>query len=89
MSEILIKDVEQKMINSINHLIDEFSTIRTGRANPSLVDKLNVEYYGTKTPLQQLATISVYLNTPIIAVLLGVGFILGSILFAGILLIAR
>ena len=59
MSEILIKDVEQKMINSINHLIDEFSTIRTGRANPSLVDKLNVEYYGTKRPLQQLATISV------------------------------
>jgi len=37
----------------------------------------------------QLATISVYLNTPIIAVLLGVGFIVGSILFAGILLIAR
>ncbi len=37
----------------------------------------------------QLATISVYLNTPIIAVLLGVGFILGSILFAGILLIAK
>ena len=44
MSEILIKDIEQKMINSINHLVDEFSTIRTGRANPSLVDKLNVEY---------------------------------------------
>ena len=59
MSEILIKDIEQKMINSINHLVDEFSTIRTGRANPSLVDKLNVEYYGTKTSLQQLATISV------------------------------
>ena len=37
----------------------------------------------------QLATISVYLNTPIIAVLLGLGFILGSILFAGILLIAK
>jgi len=37
----------------------------------------------------QLATVSVYLNTPIIAVLLGVGFILGSILFAGILLLAR
>ena len=37
----------------------------------------------------QLATISVYLNTPIIAVLLGVGFIVGSILFAGILLIVR
>jgi len=37
----------------------------------------------------QLATISVYLNTPIIAVLLGVGFIVGSVLFAGILLIAK
>ena len=37
----------------------------------------------------QLATISVYLNTPIIAVLLAVGFLLGSILFAGILLVAK
>ncbi|WP_413678612.1 hypothetical protein [Prochlorococcus sp. MIT 0916] len=37
----------------------------------------------------QLATISVYLNTPIIAVLLAVGFLLGSVLFAGILLIAK
>ena len=47
------------MLTTVNHLIDEFSTIRTGRANPALVDKLSVEYYGTKTPLQQLATISV------------------------------
>ena len=58
MSEILIKDIEQKMINSINHLVDEFSTIRTGRANPSLLDRLSVEYYGTETPLKSLATIS-------------------------------
>ena len=47
------------MLTTVNHLIDEFSTIRTGRANPALVDKLSVEYYGTKTPLQQLSTISV------------------------------
>ena len=47
------------MLTTINHLVDEFATIRTGRANPALVDKLTVEYYGTKTPLQQLATISV------------------------------
>ena len=47
------------MLTTVNHLVDEFATIRTGRANPSLVDKLSVEYYGTKTPLQQLATISV------------------------------
>ena len=59
MSEALIQQVEDKMAGSINHLVDEFSSIRTGRANPALVDKLNVEYYGTKTPLQQLATISV------------------------------
>ena len=59
MSEALIKLIEEKMLTSINHLVDDFATIRTGRANPSLVDKLNVEYYGTKTPLQQLATISV------------------------------
>ena len=59
MSEVLIKEVESKMLTTVNHLVDEFSSIRTGRANPSLVDKLSVEYYGTKTPLQQLATISV------------------------------
>ena len=59
MSDILIKEVENKMLTTINHLVDEFSTIRTGRANPALVDKLTVEYYGTNTPLQQLATISV------------------------------
>jgi len=59
MSDSLIKQVENKMLTTINHLVDEFSTIRTGRANPALVDKLTVEYYGTKTPLQQLATISV------------------------------
>tara|TARA_Y100001970_G_scaffold152898_1_gene187257 strand:+ start:3990 stop:4541 length:552 start_codon:yes stop_codon:yes gene_type:complete len=59
MSDILIKEVENKMITTVNHLVDEFSTIRTGRANPALVDKLTIEYYGTKTPLQQLATISV------------------------------
>ena len=59
MSEVLIKEVESKMLTTVNHLVDEFSAIRTGRANPSLVDKLSVEYYGTKTPLQQLATISV------------------------------
>ena len=59
MSEALIKQIEENMLTSINYLVDDFATIRTGRANPALVDKLNIEYYGTKTPLQQLATISV------------------------------
>ncbi len=44
---------------SITHLIDNLSKIRTGRANPSLVTNINVEYYGTQTPLQQLATINI------------------------------
>ena len=39
MSEVLIKEVESKMLTTVNHLVDDFSTIRTGRANPSLVDK--------------------------------------------------
>ena len=60
MSETLIKEVENKMLTTINHLVDEFATIRTGRANPALVDKLTIEYYGTKTPLAQVANI----NTP-------------------------
>ena len=59
MSEILIKDVEQKMINSINHLIDEFSTIRTGRANPSMLEGITIDYYGTETPLNQCCSITV------------------------------
>ena len=59
MSESLIKEVENKMLTTINHLVDEFATIRTGRANPALVDKLSVEYYGTKTPLQQLSLIHI------------------------------
>ncbi len=44
---------------SINHLVDDLSKIRTGRANPDLVSGINVDYYGTKAPLQQLATINI------------------------------
>ncbi len=59
MEEQIISDVESNMKLSITHLIDGLSKIRTGRANPSLVSNINVEYYGTKTPLQQLATINI------------------------------
>jgi len=59
MEEEIISDVERNMKLSITHLIDALSKIRTGRANPSLVSNINVEYYGTKTPLQQLATINI------------------------------
>jgi len=53
------KDAESRMQGAINSLEDDLSAIRTGRANPALVEKLEVEYYGAPTLLNQLATISV------------------------------
>jgi ribosome recycling factor len=55
----LLKDAESHMQKSIHALTEDLQTIRTGRANPALVEKLHVEYYGSPTPLQQLASISV------------------------------
>jgi ribosome recycling factor len=46
------------MAKSVDHFAAELSTIRTGRANPALIDKVMVPYYGTPTPLNQLAQIS-------------------------------
>jgi ribosome recycling factor len=53
------QETEDRMEKAVKALIQELNTIRTGRANPSLVDTLPVEYYGTDTPLQELASISV------------------------------
>ena len=47
------------MHKSYDALINEYSTIRAGRANPKVLDKLRVDYYGTPTPIQQVANISV------------------------------
>jgi len=55
----LLKDSETHMQKSIHSLSEDLLSIRTGRANPALVEKLHVEYYGSPTPLQQLASISV------------------------------
>src|SRR4249920_2944880 len=54
-----LEDAHEKMVKAVNHLKDEFSSIRTGRATPALVDKLRVDYYGSEVPLQQLAGFSV------------------------------
>jgi ribosome recycling factor len=51
-------DVEDHMKKSIEATVRSFNTIRTGRANSALLDKITVEYYGTPTPLKQLANIS-------------------------------
>src|SRR6195256_6449808 len=58
MIDPILRDAEQKMAKSVDHLGAELSTIRTGRANPALIDKVMVPYYGTPTPLNQLAQIS-------------------------------
>ena len=50
---------EEKMEKSLESLKSEFASIRAGRANPHLLDKLKVDYYGTPTPFQQVANISV------------------------------
>ena len=54
-----IKEFESKMIKSVDALKEEYSTIRAGRANPHILDKIKVDYYGTPTSLQQVANISV------------------------------
>jgi ribosome recycling factor len=55
----LINDAQTRMDKSVEHARTEFGTVRTGRASASLLDRVEVEYYGTSTPLKQLATISV------------------------------
>jgi ribosome recycling factor len=56
--EILL-DAEERMDKAASVLHDQLAGLRTGRANPGLVDSIRVEYYGSPTPLKQLATVSV------------------------------
>ena len=53
------KIYDDKMTKTINNLDGELATIRAGRANPHVLDKLAVDYYGTPTPIQQVANVSV------------------------------
>lgn len=50
---------KEKMTKSLNNLINEFVSIRAGRANPAVLDKIMVEYYGAPTPINQMAAVSV------------------------------
>src|SRR6266568_6463679 len=58
MIDPILRETETKMTKSVDHFGAELTTIRTGRANPALIDKIMVPYYGTPTPLNQLAQIS-------------------------------
>lgn len=59
MIDDLLKEAEQKMDQALKHVIEEFTVVRTGRANPQILHRITVDYYGQPTPLQQLSTISV------------------------------
>lgn len=55
----VLTQAEEKMTKSVNNLQNEYSAIRAGRANPAVLDKVLVEYYGAPTPIPQLAAVSV------------------------------
>ncbi|MFZ0012638.1 MAG: ribosome recycling factor [Acidimicrobiia bacterium] len=55
----LLSEAEERMKAAVEHVGSEFATVRTGRANPQLLHRIHVDYYGSATPLQQLASISV------------------------------
>lgn len=58
MIEDLLTDAKARMAKAVDATLHEFGTVRTGRASPSLLDRVVVDYYGTQTPLKQLATVS-------------------------------
>jgi ribosome recycling factor len=54
----LLADAKDRMGKSVESIRHEFGSVRTGRASPALLDRISVDYYGTATPLKQLATIT-------------------------------
>lgn len=54
-----VQEYSDKMQKTIDHLQNEYAAVRAGRANPHVLDKLKVDYYGTPTPIQQVGNISV------------------------------
>ena len=59
MLEELLADAKRRMVKSVESTKHEFGSVRTGRASSALLDRISVDYYGTKTPLNQLASITV------------------------------
>lgn len=57
--QTVINSTKEKMQRRIDHLESEYSAIRAGRANPGVLDKVTVDYYGTPTPVNQVAAVSI------------------------------
>ena len=58
MVQEFMDDGKERMDKALVACHNEFNTIRTGRASPALLDRISIDYYGTKTPLKQLANVS-------------------------------
>lgn len=54
-----LKPFDEKMTKTYNNLLSEFGAIRAGRANPHVLDRITVDYYGTQTPIQQVGNVNV------------------------------
>jgi len=59
MNEEVLLEVEEQMEKAVSFLVKELATVRTGRANASILDTVRVDYFDTPTPINQLATISI------------------------------
>ncbi|MDR2828617.1 MAG: ribosome recycling factor [Acholeplasmatales bacterium] len=62
-SDMIVLETEEKMQKTVESLNKEFNAVRTGRANPSLLDKIFINYYGTDTPLKQVSSINIVEGT--------------------------
>jgi len=57
--DALIEDAERRMKSAIDAMLHDFATYRTGRASPAILDRVHVDYYGTETPINQVANVSI------------------------------
>ena len=57
--ELYLEEYKEELVKAVDHLSNELLQIRAGRANPKIIEKITVDYYGTMTPISQMATISV------------------------------
>lgn len=58
-ADLILLEIEEHMEKTVSALIKGFASVRTGRANPSLLDKISIDYYSVLTPLKQISSISV------------------------------
>lgn len=56
--DTILKDTEHRMQQAVESMVHDFSSYRTGRANPQVLERVHVEYYGTETPINQVANVS-------------------------------